>query len=153
MFYTIKNCRLWGNLLAYFHYSRDPIELQRIMAKFQNVELAIYLNGNEKRICNLECRAYFRNCCSLKVADVTTGKTVSGFGSDLGDDVRLVAALRLQLCPSSERQVTMQGPRFGCGPSSKELTKTSTSELWEKVSSSYILVCLSKSMQLRQRVS
>ena len=40
--------------LAYFHYSRDPIELQRIMAKFQNVELAIYLSGNEEK--NLQFR-------------------------------------------------------------------------------------------------
>ena len=110
------------------------------MAKFQNVELAIYLNGNEK-IYNYKCRAYFRILLFVEGCGCDHREDCSGFGSDLGDGVRLVAAPRLQLCPSSERQVTMQGPRFGCGPSSKELTKTSTSELWEKVSSSYILVC------------
>ena len=71
--------------------------------------------------------------CS-KVAFLTTGKTVSGFGSNLGDSM---AAPRHQLCPSSERQVTMTWRNLGFGKLSNELQDIHTS-LGKQVMASYI---------------
>ena len=80
----------------------------------------------------------------MKVAFVTTGET--WVGDWLEPRRRRQTRWRPPrlLCAPSERQVTMQWPRYGCGQSSKEFDKDFSSKL-EKVRIFYI--CLVRLIQ------